>query len=149
MAFLAPALAGMLQSLGFVLNAGIGADQWFAVFSSFWAGDAAGVTAIAPLVLHLLGWSRHKWGVVAVVSRNWLRGQEGLVTLAQWAVLLMGIWIAFAAPLSGDLNYQYMVFVPLVLFAVQRGYTGSLVAVLTINVAILFLDRKTPTTQNI
>jgi diguanylate cyclase (GGDEF)-like protein len=142
MAFAAPFVAGVFQVSGYVWSGNIPASAWLQVVSSFWAGDAAGITAIAPLVLHGLGWIRRSKEDRQVALAKWIKRQYAWLTLAQWVALTMAAWIAFAAPWSQDLSYQYAAFIPLILFAMQRAYTGGLLAVFAINTAALIFGRE-------
>lgn len=139
---LVPLLIAVVQV---VLLRGVGAiatAEFVAGALGQWAGSATGIAMVAPLVL--------------IGARRWPRvgGQNGhpealsagprpgrWERAAQLVILAAAIWIGYASSGGGSLDYNYLVYVPLIWISLRGGFLPATVAVLAVNVGAVTLNR--------
>jgi PAS domain S-box-containing protein len=68
-----------------------------------------------------------------------LRLQAFAGFLAQWAVLLIGLWFLFSSRMGDKLQLFYFLFLPIVWIAVRRGVRETLLALLLLNACLAML----------
>ena len=110
-----------------------------------WAGSATAIAMLVPLVL--------------IAARRWPRGRPETHPMAltagyrpgrferaaQVVALAIAVWIGYATHGGGSLDYQYLVYVPLVWISVRGGFLPAVVAVLGINLgAVAFNHGRSP-----
>ncbi len=112
----------------FVLN-----DFSYSVVS-FWAGDATGIAFLAPPLF--------------ILSRRLLPQPTPLPTfppltkrlvlerVCQFLFLIFAVWVGYARPSDGFLNYTYAIFLPLMWLGVRGSFELAAWAVLFLNVLI-------------
>lgn len=119
--------------------------DWFDYTLNEWAGQATGIAMLAPVLLIVF----RRW------PRLWQQPDESLPMplrqdlrpsrrsaarmLAEGVGLGGGIWAAYGIPRDLSLDYTYFIFAPLIWFAVRYGFTGAVMAVLTINLGVASL----------
>ncbi len=93
-----------------------------------WLGDFAGIVAVAPLVVLLVS----PRALVGPVGKSaWIDAVGFLLTLAALFTLLF--WVE---PGTGE-RLLYLLFVPLVVLAMRRGFAGAALGIATVQVAMV------------
>lgn len=146
-AFAAPFAVGALQALNFAWS---GIIPWPKVWEYgllYGAGDATGIAMLAPLLLilfrqlpgawaHSLGTQPHRENVPP-----WPPRREASQALAELAVLGAVTGVAYHSHVVSALDYQYLVFLPLLWIAARHGFERVAGAVFLFNVMAAFLVR--------
>ena len=133
-ALAAPALVAVEQVS---LLAAVGAAAWQdfpANVAGYFAGDATGVGMITPFLL-------------VAIREGWVRGRPGWPRdpsqqrelIGQVVLLAAALWAAFGPPAGGQLDYVYLVYLPLGWIAIRNGFPRTTVAVLLANFAAVVL----------
>jgi signal transduction histidine kinase len=131
--FLLIAAAGAALSSFFYVGAYVVATQasFPAFYSSLlhqWLGDFAGIVVVTPLVVLLLS---PRSGVMPVREPVWLDASVFLLTLAAVIALLFSV-----ESVTGE-RLLYLLFVPLIVLAMRRGFPGAALGIATVQVAIV------------
>ena len=128
-----PLLAALGVTAGARLTGFIGAEAWTRDVLRFWVGDATGIGMLAPLLL------------TSLARPSGPLRQPG-VAAAQGAAVLLTLWLAFGGGRGADLVYAYLMFLPALWVADQRGLSGAAVVVLVANAgaAVALSHRPAP-----
>ena len=146
--------------------AGIGAEaivladsdakiSYWSSFFNWWVGDTVALVSVAPfLFLYVLPPLRRWLGLGATGQTvDWLRpvqrleswsGWQNVVITAQFATIVLTLWIVFGTNLSDHYNLFYFCFVPVVWIASSGGAHRSAVGLVFLNtgaVAAILLTR--------
>jgi signal transduction histidine kinase len=103
-------------------------EEPFTALLRFWIGEAVGILVTLPFVLMCFVPARR------AQMREMLREPETLLLVAGTALALA---IVFASPAVEQVKLFYLLFLPLVFASVRLGLTGSVVATLTIQAAVI------------
>ena len=136
----------LLQVLIFV-RAGV-VPQSLAVLRTlhFTAGIATGVGLLAPPLLLVFRrwpglWARPEPEPPPPPNRLSRSGAATLELLVEGGTLALAVYIAYGSRRAGPLDYDYLVFVPLLWIALRHGFERTTFAVLAINVGAALLVR--------
>jgi two-component system, LuxR family, sensor kinase FixL len=111
----------------FVVAGQVTAVAGLSGIARYWVGDLNGVLPLVPLAIYALDWrqrlralQRHRWEIVA-----------------QFAAVVLMLWITFLLPAADQLRFFYLLFVPIIWIALRWRWPGALLAVLTIQIGLL------------
>jgi two-component system sensor kinase FixL len=122
-ALVGAAFIGELAMYGLIAEINV-LDAWL----RFWIGDAVGELVALPLLLGVANAERRR----SMLAQ--LRGPEAW---AQFAILLMTVWIIFEG-LGGDVSrHFYLLFLPLIWIATRSGLEGAMLATALAQVGIV------------
>jgi signal transduction histidine kinase len=95
----------------------------------YWVGDLNGVLPLAPLAIYAIDWQqrlralqRHRWEI-----------------FAQFAAVVLMLWITFLLPAADQLRFFYLLFVPIIWIALRWRWPGAMLAVLVIQIGLLIV----------
>lgn len=131
LAWLATVVAGTLVTSCWYIFLLVGFDlipkgDWMIALSRFWVGDFVGVIVTMPFFWMLM------------VERE--RLQENLLrweTAGYGLLAAVMLWIAFGLGGSGEFQYFYLLFLPLVLAAARQGMAGAAIAAFILQAGIM------------
>jgi signal transduction histidine kinase len=92
-----------------------------------WIGDLTGILTLTPLLI-----SAGEW-------RNAVRlvGNHPWEVMAQFAALLVTLWLIFGLPATDQLRFFYPLFVPVIWIALRWGLSGAMIGALTIQIGLI------------
>ncbi len=124
-ALFGPALIA-LAYVGAHVGAGVlAAPDFVRAVLQFWIGDAIGIVVTTPLLLEFF----------RRPPRFAPRFNPGLV--AQSVAVMLAIWVVFGLPATDEFKFFYVLFVPLIWVAMNRGLRGTLVVTVAIQLGIV------------
>ncbi|HWG29245.1 MAG TPA: MASE1 domain-containing protein [Steroidobacteraceae bacterium] len=98
-------------------------------------GDLTGVLTLTPLLV-----STRPWGAAPSVWR-----QHHWQLLGQLAVLILSVWLIFGLPVTLQLRFFYLAFVPVIWISLRWGLPGGLLATLILQVGLIIaVQDETP-----
>lgn len=113
------------------------AQGWLERMLLAWAGIATGVVVFTPVVLIALRRMPRVWATTTPPPAPLQLRRPSRRAVAHGSVaalgLALGIYVAYGAPRASDLDYTYVVMLPLVWIAVRYELVGAVVAVVAIN----------------
>jgi diguanylate cyclase (GGDEF)-like protein len=134
--FFASLFAALLDVLLFTLadNVPIVTKDYLLNVLGFWAGDATGVALLAPPLLILLRPYLPRLTPLPPVPPL----SKGVLfeRVCQFLLLIFTVWVGYARPSAGLLNYTYAIFFPLMWLGTRGGFVVTAWAVLFFNVLI-------------
>lgn len=139
----APLVVAWLQFVNFAWSGIVPWSKWLYTLH-YWAGNAIGISMLAPVLLILLRklpwiwWHREQEPVAPIIMR-WPTRLEFLEWLAESFALVLGLWIGYGVSRGADLEYTYLVFLPLMWSALRHGFERAAVTVLLLNVGVALL----------
>ncbi len=132
-----PLVVALLQEGTLVLYDVEAAQGWFDRMLLAWAGIATGVVVFAPVLLIVLRRLPRVWLTATPAPLpapiQWPSRRSVLQAAVATLGLLLGIYLAYGAPRGTDLDYTYVVMLPLVWVAIRYELFGAVWAVLLIN----------------
>ncbi len=131
---LAPAgalLSAVLACGTIVLTGDLPRDRFLTALSHFWVGDTLGILVVLPvvtaaLILRREGWDALRGGIVADV---------GVFAAGLGAAL----WCMFGLAHTGDHQFFYLLFLPVIWVAIRNGFPGAAIAILVSQLALLIV----------
>lgn len=100
--------------------------DWLVALVRFWVGDFVGIIATMPFFWMLI---EHR-GRLRDILLRWETAGYGLLSVAM-------LWIAFGLGGSGEFQYFYLLFLPLVWAAARQGMAGAAVAAFVLQAGII------------
>ena len=98
-------------------------------------GDLTGVLTLTPLLV-----STRPWGAALRILR-----EHRWQLLGQLAVLILSVWLIFGLPVTVQLRFFYLAFVPVIWISLRWGLPGGLLATLIIQVGLIIaVQDETP-----
>lgn len=113
-----------------VLFAAAGELPWTRSVTSLprlWIGDLTGILTLTPLLISVGEWRNASR---LVRSHHW-------EVMAQFAALLLTLWLTFGLPATDQLRFFYPLFVPVIWVALRWGLSGAMIAALTIQIGLI------------
>lgn len=120
--------------------------EWGQNLMHDWAGEATGITMLAPpllIGLRLVPWNDKHVDLAQALPQlqqfltNWR--SPSVRQVLQWGgaivLLLMASWAAYGGLRSKNLDYTYIIFLPLVWIASRQGFNTVVWAVLLVNIS--------------
>lgn len=92
-----------------------------------WIGDLTGILTLTPLLIGMSEWRN---------ASQLVRSHPWEVT-AQFAALLVTLWIIFGLPATDQLRFFYPLFVPVIWIALRWGVSGAMIAALAIQIGLV------------
>lgn len=92
-----------------------------------WIGDLTGILTLTPLLISAGEWRN---AVRLARSHPW-------EVMAQFAALLVTLWIIFGLPATDQLRFFYPLFVPVIWIALRWGLSGAMIGALTIQIGLV------------
>lgn len=144
-ALAAPLAVAVLQVLNFAWSGIIPWSKWLIYTLHYWAGNATGMAMLAPFLLIWLRqlpwvWSHREEELPASEQKLcWFTRRELPELLAEFVIMGVVTWVAYGAPRGANLDYTYLVFLPLIWSAMRHGLERAATAVLFINVGAAIL----------
>lgn len=139
MALGAPFLLGLLKVTLLELTGVFEWSQFVAQVVTIWTGDATGIAMVAPPLLIGLRRIPDLWWDQPPRTPPGIRGPydlyETLEMLAQGTLILLCTWLVYRAPHNLELDYSYLLFIPVLWIAARFGTAGAAVGVFTLNIA--------------
>jgi signal transduction histidine kinase len=98
------------------------------VFVRFWVGDMIGIAVLTPFILLILDPARRfvPWGGRAVAE-----------FALQLSAIGLGLWIIFGLEKINHFEYSYILFLPLIWFALRTGLAGATWGVLGTQIGLI------------
>jgi len=117
-------------------------SKWGVRVLHFWAGDATGIAMLAPPLLLLLrafpwaGWdgARKRSVLDNTFPRN--KGREVLEWVLELIAVVVISWVAYGVPSAMNLDYTYLIFLPIIWISMRHGFERTVLAVLLLNVSV-------------
>jgi len=140
----APLVVAWLQVVNFAWSGIIPWSKWLIYTLHYWAGNAIGIAMLAPVMLILLRklpwvWLHPLEPLAPTTKLRWPTRQEVLELLAESFALVLGLWVGYGAPQGGNMDYTYLVFLPLIWSALRHGFERAAAMVLFINLGVALL----------
>jgi PAS domain S-box-containing protein len=118
-------------------------SYWSAIFN-FWVGDTVALLSVAPfLFLWVLPWLRRWLGLDSRIhAMQWLEQELGsedarawhrTLVAAQFASVVVTLWVVFNARRGGHYDLFYLCFVPVVWLAASGGSKRSSIGLVLVN----------------
>ncbi|MCS7101941.1 MAG: ATP-binding protein [Burkholderiaceae bacterium] len=113
--------AAALYVGGYLTDDTLEADEALRVFGHLWLGDALGLTVLTPLLLLAAGGALGQWRALAPAQRR-AAVRDTVLLVAALAALLA---IVFGVKPFDELRMSYLVFLPMIGFALRYGLAGA------------------------
>ncbi|MEO8018621.1 MAG: ATP-binding protein [Pseudomonadota bacterium] len=127
----ASAVMTLIAAIGYVgafIGTGdVSPDDALRGIARYWFAELNGALMLAPLLLP----GNFRDGILRS-----LRGRRAEIAL-QSALVLVLPWAIFALPVSEQLRFFYLLFVPVIWIALRWGWSGALLAVLAIQAVLI------------
>jgi len=128
---IAVALTTLLVALGYVLlfraAGALPANAVAGGIARYWVGDFNGILTLTPLLLRV-----GRWRELLRILRN-----RGGMIAAQFAVLILTMWMIFGLEATDELRLFYPLFVPVIWITLQWGVTGALLSTLAVQIGLI------------
>lgn len=126
-------LAVAATSVGlFTLGGHVSSADFASAALRFWVGDFIGIATLTPLLLRIANRS-------AIAPSA---GAGGLETAAQALSIVLALWVVFGVESTDEFKFFYLLFLPIIWIALRRGLDGAAVAVLAMQVGLLWLAEQ-------
>lgn len=103
------------------------AQRAVAALPRLWIGDLTGILTLTPLLMCRAEWRR---------ALNAVR-ENGWEVMAQFAALLVTLWIIFGLSATDQLRFFYPLFLPVIWIALRWGLSGAMIAALAIQIGLI------------
>jgi two-component system, LuxR family, sensor kinase FixL len=94
----------------------------------FWIGDAVGILVTLPVLL-MASDPKRRAHMLSLVKRK--------ETLVQAGAILLALWAVFDRPVTEQVKFFYLLFLPLVWIAARHGMIGATLATLAMQAAVI------------
>ena len=137
---LVSALLAILSVSSSAAGSGIPGSEVLQSIFHWWIGEAVGVLTITPFVLIYImpGLKRFLDGQPASSPAHRSFPLSPLSVLGQAASLLIILYWVFGAPLLDQYHPMYLIALPIIWIALQRGLKGISTAILALNFGVVF-----------
>jgi signal transduction histidine kinase len=136
----AVALTTLLVALSYVLLFRVGgvlpANAVIGSVARYWVGDFNGILTLTPVLLRVDRWREF---------RQVLQTRGGMI-VAQFAVLMLTMWMIFGLEATDELRLFYPLFVPVIWITLQWGVTGALLSTLAVQLGLIIAVQNQPGT---
>ena len=142
---LVPFFVACLQVANFAWSGLLLWSNWLIYTLHYWAGNATGIAMLAPVLLVLLRQLPWVWlhrelePPVIDVNLRWPTRREVPDLLVESLALGVGIWAGYGVPRGPNLDYTYLVFLPLIWISLRHGFERAAATVLFVNLGVVFL----------
>lgn len=100
--------------------------DWFIALARFWVGDFVGIVVTMPFFWMLLEQRKRLFGLLL----RWETASYGALSVVM-------LWVAFGLGGSGEFQYFYLLFLPLVWAAARQGFAGAAIAAFILQAGII------------
>jgi len=111
----------------FVANGVLPREHALRALPKLLIGDLTGVLTLTPLMVNT-----RPWGAALALMR-----EHRWRLLVQLAVLVLSVWIIFGMPVTVQLRFFYLAFVPVIWISLRWGLPGGLLATLIIQIGLI------------
>jgi len=117
--------------------------QSFIAFVSWWIGEMIGVLVLTPfLLVHVMPWlKRFIDGQWAASRRPHVSYRPSLQTIGQVVSIPVSLYLAFGLPALSGFQPLYLIAVPLIWIALERGFSGVSTAIVVMNFGTILAIR--------
>lgn len=112
----------------FVANGVLPREHALRALPKLLIGDLTGVLTLTPLMVNT-----RPWGAAALQIMREHRWR----LLGQLAVLVLSVWLIFGLPVTVQLRFFYLAFVPVIWISLRWGLPGGLLATLIIQIGLI------------
>lgn len=113
-------------------------SEWLVGVLHTWAGDATGIAMLAPPLLLLLRvFPLGSFGSNQTLAIDIFSPRRGIRSwIAEIVALVVISWAAYGAPSATNLDYTYLIFLPIIWISMRHGFDRTVLAVLLLNVTV-------------
>jgi PAS domain S-box-containing protein len=133
------ALLAVLSVLGSALSSAMPRSEILRAIFDWWIGETVGVFTVAPFLLTYVmpGLKRFAEGQPVRWPAGWSFPRPTLSAVGQAASIVLTLYWVFGAPVLDEFHPLYLIALPLIWIAMQRGFKGFTIAILAMNMGVV------------